>query len=135
MGEFGTATSYLETASRLNSSDTGVTMQLADAYGRLEQHLKACELLSRVLGVDPGNLPLKFKFANSLYHAGRYGDALKQFKELAIFDPKNADFLVNMGTVYAAMDSTSLAIGVWQRALTLDPENQLAKDNLKAMGR
>jgi tetratricopeptide (TPR) repeat protein len=135
MGEFGTATDYLEMASRLNSSDTGVAMQLADAYGRLDQYLKACEVLSRVLGIDPGNLPLRFKFANSLYHAGRYGDALKQFKELATFDPKNADVLVNMGTVYAAMDSTSQAIGTWERALTLDPKNQLARENLKAMGR
>jgi len=135
MGEFGTATDYLETAARLNSSDTGVAMQLADAYGRLDQYLKACEVLSKVLGIDPGNLPLRFKFANSLYHAGRNDDALKQFKELATFDPKNADFLVNMGTVYAAMDSTSLAIDAWERALTLDPKNQLARENLKAMGR
>lgn len=135
MGEFGTAVDYLETASRLNASDTGVAMQLADAYGRLDQYLKACEVLSKALAGDPGNLPLRFKFANSLYHAGRYNDALKQFKELATFDPKNADFLVNLGTVYAAMDSTSLAVGTWQRALTLDPKNQLARDNLKAMGR
>lgn len=134
-GEYGTAADYLEMAARLNSADTGVAMQLGDAYGRLEQYLKACEVLSKALGLDQGNLQIRFKLANSLYHAGRFDDALKQFKQLAIFDPKNADFLVNMGTVYAAMDSTTMAIGAWQRALTLDPKNQLARDNLKAMGR
>lgn len=132
LGEFGTAVDYLEMAAGLNPSDTGVAMQLADAYGRLDQYLKACEVLSKVLAVDPGNMAVRFKFANSLYHAGRYGDALSQFRELANFDPKNADFLVNMGTVYAAMDSTSLAIDAWERALELDPTNQLARDNLKA---
>jgi hypothetical protein len=29
------------------------------------------------------------------------------------------------------MDSTVLAVEMWQRALILDPENQLAKENLE----
>ena len=132
LGEYGTAVDYLELAAGINPTDTGVALQLADAYGKLDQYLKACEVLSRVLAADPGSMAVRFKFANSLYHAGRFADALSQFKELAVFDPRNADVLVNLGTVYAAMDSTALAIKTWEKALTLDPANQLARDNLKA---
>jgi tetratricopeptide (TPR) repeat protein len=130
-GEYGEAAGYLEQAMRFNATSTTTAMQLADAYNKLGQPLKACDVLARVLSVDPGNVPLRFKFANSLYKADRYPDALKQFKELTNFDPRNADVALNMGTVYAAMDSTALAIEMWEKALTLDPTNQLAKDNLK----
>jgi protein O-GlcNAc transferase len=133
IGDFGAAATDLENAAQLNPTDPGVTMQLADAYNRLGQYIKSCDVLSRVLAVDPGNMPLRFKFANSLYHAERYADALTQFTQLVTFDPKNADFLVNMGAVYVAMDSTKLAIEAWQKALKLDPTNEIAKQNLKAV--
>jgi tetratricopeptide (TPR) repeat protein/4-amino-4-deoxy-L-arabinose transferase-like glycosyltransferase len=135
LGEFGLAAGSLETASKLNPSDTGVAMQLADAYNKMGQYLQACDVLSRVLAIDPGNMALRFKFANSLYRAERYPDALKQFRDLSNFDPRNADFLVNMGTVYAAMDSISLAVQTWEKALSLDPANELARENLKAVGK
>ena len=131
LGQYEEAAGYLETALRFNSSNTMVAMQLADAYNKIDQYIKACDVLARVLAVDPGNMPLRFKFANSLYRAGRLEDALKQFRELSNFDPKNADFVLNMGTVYAAMDSVSLAIQTWEKALTLDPTNAFARENLK----
>ncbi|MFZ1947852.1 MAG: tetratricopeptide repeat protein [bacterium] len=131
LGQFAEASGYLEQALRLNPSNTGVAMQLADAYNRQGQYLKACEALSKVLATDPGNIPLRFKFANSLYKAERYKDAAQQFRELANFDPRNADIVLNLGTVYAAMDSIDLAIAMWEKALELDPSNQLARQNLR----
>jgi len=131
LGRYSEATGYLEQAFRLNPSSTQVAMQLADSYNKMEQYIRACDVLSRVLSVDPGNMPVRFKFANSLYRAGRYEDSLKQFRELSNFDPRNADVVLNMGTVYAAMDSTTLAVQMWEKALRLDPDNQLAKENLE----
>jgi tetratricopeptide (TPR) repeat protein len=107
-------------------------MQLADAYTRLGYHYKACDLLSKILAVDPGNMPLRFKFANCLYRAEQYVDALSHFEELHKYDPSNADVLLNMGTVYAAMDSLDRAIQMWEQALVLDPTNEPARENLEA---
>jgi tetratricopeptide (TPR) repeat protein/4-amino-4-deoxy-L-arabinose transferase-like glycosyltransferase len=134
LGQYPEASGYLEQAMRLNPSNTGVAMLLADAYNKQGQYLKACEVLSKVLANDPGNIPLRFKFANSLYKAERYKDAAQQFRELANFDPRNADIVLNLGTVYAAMDSTDLAIAMWEKALELDPSNELARQNLKEVG-
>jgi len=125
------AAAFLEEAMRINPSNTGAAMHLADAYSRTGQHYKACDILARVLTKDPGNTHLRFKFANALYRAERYTDALEQFTELSGFDPRNADVLVNLGGVYAAMDSTALAVEMWERALLVDPGNQLAQENLK----
>jgi hypothetical protein len=36
-----------------------------------------------------------------------------------------------MGTVYADMDSLQRAIESWERALVLDPDNDMARENLR----
>jgi tetratricopeptide (TPR) repeat protein len=132
--QFSDAANYLEVALRFDPANPSVTMQLADAYTMLGLHIKACAALARVRENDPGNLPLKYKFANCLYRAGRLDDALGHFKQLHIYEPRNTDFLVNMGTVYAAMDSLNRAIEVWKRALELDPDNEIAEENLRKAG-
>jgi tetratricopeptide (TPR) repeat protein len=81
--------------------------------------------------VDPGNLPLRFKLGVFLYKADRPADALMHFKELLKFDPTNSDIALNMGTAYAAMDSVDRAIEMWERALALDPDNEIARENLR----
>ncbi len=131
LGDYEDAAEHLEAALALNPYNTPVAMQLADAYTRLGYHIKACDVLSMVLTVDPGNMPLRFKFANCLYRAGRYEDALSHFRDLHKFDPANADILLNMGTVYAQMDSLDRAVEVWERALVLDPQNEMARQNLR----
>ncbi len=131
---YSEAAKYLEQALNLNPLSTAVTslaMLLADAYTKLEYHYKACDVLSRIARVDPGNMPVRFKLANCLYRAGRLDESLKEFEQLHKFDPTNADILVNMGTVYADMDSLDRAIKVWKEALKLDPNNDLARENLK----
>ncbi len=131
LGEYEDAAEYLESALSLNPYHTPAAMQLADAYTRLEYHLKACDILSRGLTIDPGNMPLRFKLANCLYRAGRLQEALTHFGELHKFDPGNADIALNMGTVYAAMDSLDRAVEMWEKALVLDPGNEMARENLR----
>jgi hypothetical protein len=36
-----------------------------------------------------------------------------------------------MGTVYAEMDSLDRAIEMWEHALVLDPNNEMARENLR----
>lgn len=131
LGQHEDAAKYLEAALGLNPYNSTIGMQLADAYSKLGYHIKACDVLSRILNIDPGNMPLRFKFANCLYRAERYDEALSHFRELHKFDPANSDILLNMGTVYADMDSLGRAIEVWERALVLDPQNEMAKQNLR----
>jgi len=133
-GNYSEAADYLEKALALNPLSTAVTsiaIQLADAYTKLGYHYKACDVLSRIARIDPGNIPVRFKLANCLYRAGRLEDAIKEFKQLHKFDPANADILVNLGTVYANMDSLDTAIELWRQALEIDPNNEMAKENLR----
>jgi tetratricopeptide (TPR) repeat protein len=53
------------------------------------------------------------------------------FRDLLKFDPTNADIALNMGTTYAAMDSVDKAIEMWEHALTIDPDNEIARENLR----
>jgi tetratricopeptide (TPR) repeat protein len=131
LGEYEEAARYLESALAINPFNAPASVQLADTYSNLEQPLKACEVLGNILSVDPGNMPLRFKLANCLFRADRPMDALGHLKELYKYDPGNADILVNMGTVYASMDSLGRAVEAWERALVLDPNTDMARDNLK----
>jgi superkiller protein 3 len=131
LGRYEDAARHLESALFWNPYNAPASVQLADAYSKMGQYLKACEVLGGILAVDPGNMPLRFKLANCLFRADRHPDALKHLKELYKYDPGNADILVNMGTVYAGMDSLDRAVETWERALVLDPDNEMAKDNLK----
>jgi len=131
LGEYEDSARYLESALAINPYNAPASVQLADTYSRLGQPLKACEVLGNILSVDPGNMPLRFKLANYLFRADRPLDALGHLKELYKFDPGNADILVNMGAVYADMDSLARAVEIWQRALVLDPDNDMARENLK----
>lgn len=129
--QYEDAVKALETALQSNPYSAATVMQLADSYTKLGRHEEAAEVLARVITVDPGNVRLRFKLGNALYRAGRYSDALKNFKEISKFDPRNCDILLNMGVVYAEMDSLDRAIEVWERVLTLEPDNETALDNLR----
>jgi tetratricopeptide (TPR) repeat protein len=129
--DYEDAARYLESALSFNPYNASASVQLADTYSKMGQYLKACDILGKILAVDPGNIPIRFKLANYLFRADRPQDALRHFKDLYKYDPRNADILVNMGTVYADMDSLDMAIEVWKRALVLDPGNEMARDNLK----
>jgi tetratricopeptide (TPR) repeat protein len=134
LGNYDEAAHYLESALALNPFDPTASVDLADTYTKMGQHFKACEVIEKILGVDPGNMPLRFKLANCLFRADRPGDALTNLKKLYKYDPGNANILVNMGTVYAYMDSLEQAKESWERALVLDPDNEMARENLKLAG-
>jgi tetratricopeptide (TPR) repeat protein len=95
------------------------------------QDLRACDVLGKILTADPGNIPLRFKLGVCLYKADRPADALMHFRDLLKYDPTNADIALNMGTTYAAMDSLDKAIEMWERALAIDPDNEIARENLR----
>jgi tetratricopeptide (TPR) repeat protein len=131
LGNYEAAAEHLEIALSFNPNSSPAYVQLAEAYANMDLYLKACDVLGRVLTVDPGNMPIRFKLANYLFRAGRPQDALMHLRELHKYDPANADILVNLGTVYAEMDSLDRAIQVWKKALVLDPTNEMARDNLR----
>jgi tetratricopeptide (TPR) repeat protein/4-amino-4-deoxy-L-arabinose transferase-like glycosyltransferase len=133
LGDYSLAAASLEEAIALNPYSVPVATRLADTYSRMGQDLRACDVLSRILTVDRGNIPLRFKLGVCLYKADRPRDALMHFKELLKFDPANADIALNMGVAYAAMDSIDKAIEMWEQALTIDPENEIARDNLRTI--
>lgn len=137
-GDYQQAASYLEAALRLRPPGTpplAWVAMLADAYTGQGYHLKACNLLSEFVRSDVANIPLGFKFANCLYRAQRYEDALKQLKHLRQLAPTNTDILLNMGAVYVQLDSLDQAYRVWQEVLRIDPNNSTAKENLKELRR
>lgn len=134
--DYQKAASNLETALRIRPPATPAATwvaMLADAYMGQGYHLKACNLLSEYVRSDPGNISLGFKFANALYRAERYEDALKQLKHLRKISPANTTILLNMAAVYVQVDSLDQAGKVWQEVLKIDPNNSTAKENLKEL--
>jgi tetratricopeptide (TPR) repeat protein len=132
LGQYEEAAAAFEAALRSNPAYPAPTvMQLADCYTKLERYEDAAEILARIAASDVGNVRLRFKLGNALYRAGRYNEALRNFKEISKFDPRNTDILLNMGVGYAEMDSLGQAIAAWERVLQLEPDNETARDNLR----
>ncbi len=131
LGKYEEAEKWFRSVVDKNPYDAYAVSGLVDACAKLGKHEEAINALANVLRVDPGNIKLRFKLANELYRAGKLNSALHHYKELHKFYPKNVDFLLNMGVVYAEMDSLDRAIEMWKKVLELDPQNELARENLR----
>jgi hypothetical protein len=74
-----------------------------------------------------------FYRTKALMALGRYADALETSREAVEIDPANSTAWADMGLAYAALDDRSRAIQMYQRALQADPDNQVARENLRTL--
>jgi len=105
----------------------------ADAYNYLgymwaEQntHLEEAEdAIKHALELDPNNGAYLDSFGWVKYREGKFDDALAQLQR-ATQNLKRDDPVVfeHLGDTYSKLDRIAQALDVWQRALTLDPENK-----------
>jgi tetratricopeptide (TPR) repeat protein len=64
------------------------------------------------------------------YNAGNYQGCIDAAREALKFRPNYTDAYVNIGAAYAKMERWEESIQATQEALRLDPNAQLAKNNL-----
>ncbi|HLK34342.1 MAG TPA: tetratricopeptide repeat protein, partial [Terriglobales bacterium] len=114
-----------DSATALNSLGAAL-MQLGrkqDAVLRLQQAVKA----------EPDYADARYNLASALAFTGQFAESAEQFQWVVQHRPNDADAEARLGSVLAAQKDYKDAELHLRRALNLDPNNQVAKDNLRLL--
>jgi len=68
---------------------------------------------------------------NILIKQGKIPEAVRYFEDEARLGSKNAPLYNDLGTVYYQLGQREKGLACYNRALEMEPENKLVKDNMK----
>ncbi len=114
-------------------------LNLSRVQGLQKKHLEAAATLKRGLEVLPGSDHLLSKLAQVLLLAGRRAEAMEAAGQALAINSANYDALVVALTVSEGQGKIDEALGYADRALQIEPENELIRlskaENLVRSGR
>jgi len=87
------------------------------------------------VSLRPDYFPAARNLAVSLDALGQTNDALRAYERALELKPHEADLYVNMGALCARTGDAQRAQALWQKALSIDPTNEMAKENLRRLER
>ena len=93
-------------------------LTVADAYTRAGQTRDALNVLSRIANLDPNNIAIRLRLAESLQHEGA--------------SDKAADTFVEAGDMLSAREEGQKALDAYKRAHALDPSSHAVLQDLVA---
>ena len=118
---------------RLAVRETDQLPYLLSLLGRLEtsrgQHESALSCWDRFLALSPGDVAGYHGKALSLLRLGRYADALAASRGALELDENNSLTHKLLGDVFAASEDWGAAVRAYDRALALDPSDEVARHN------
>ncbi len=147
------ATGQLEAAVSLNGQREMQRSLLLAAYDRAGNTAAARALAQQTLAIVPGNAPalavlrgqpleaagqpgnpIAAAYINAslaAYQAGRFEESIAKAKQALAVDPQSAEAWNNVGAGYGALHQWKPAVDAEQRALELNPQLQIAQNNLR----
>lgn len=76
-----------------------------------------------LLEFKPGNLEVRNKLGMILYRSGKFDEAANEFNYVLKKDPKNSAALTALGRVNIELSNYQQAIGLLQKAITINPDD------------
>jgi cytochrome c-type biogenesis protein CcmH/NrfG len=124
---------------KLKSDPNNVTLlvQVGGIYHITHQFAQAAGWYQKAVQIDPKNVPIRTKFAISLFRAGDTDGAIDQLNQGLAIDPKDVNSLFNLGMIrLQGKGDAKGALAAWQLLLKSNP--QLSADRkavvVKLMG-
>ncbi|MBX9927290.1 MAG: tetratricopeptide repeat protein [Gemmatimonadaceae bacterium] len=103
----------------------------------LERKGKYAEALARAeagIQEEPGLAPLHKNAGDALYRSGRFDEALEAYGRAIKFnDALGPDVYLRLGNIRLKRGERDEALRCWERALELDPGNEIVRTNLDAL--
>lgn len=97
--------------------------QLGAVYHIGHQFHEAAAYYGKAAQLDPANVPLRTKYASSLYRDGDVDGALAQLNQALKDDPKNANALFDLGMIRLQGKADGKgALAAWQTLLKTNPQ-------------
>jgi tetratricopeptide (TPR) repeat protein len=105
------------------AADRSPKMELAlgGAYDQLKQPKDAIVAYQRANDMEPGDPRTLDTLAQALLNDNQLDEALKQYKQLAVADPENAETLVHIGEIQRRQGKYEDALATIRTALKKDP--------------
>jgi tetratricopeptide (TPR) repeat protein len=104
---------------------------LGAALMQLGRKQDAVQRLQQAVAADPDYLDARYNLASALAFNGQFAESAQQFEQVLQKRPHDADAEARLGSVLAAQKNYNAAETHLRRALSLDPDNRVAKDNLR----
>jgi Flp pilus assembly protein TadD len=104
--------------------------QLADLLMKLGDRAAAERVVTAGLAHCPNSPGLHLQRANQLSAAGRFPEAIEQYKEAIRLRPDEADAFIDLAGVYFQLDRTEEGIAEIYKALKAEPEHPGALSTL-----
>ena len=137
-GEYDKAIDNFETARRLNPQFLAIQSHLMAAYNsRGQQHFskkeykEAYEDVTTAINIDPRNpVPYVNRCVINLYGRKDYDHALEDCNAAIRLSDKSSMAYNHRGFAYEMKKNREAAVADYSKALEIDPNNQVARDNL-----
>jgi len=137
-GEYDKAIDNFETARRLNPQFLAIQSHLMAAYNsRGQQHFnkkeykEAYEDVTTAINIDPKNsIPYVNRCVINLYGRKDYDHALEDCNAAIRLSDKSSMAYNHRGFAYEMKKNREAAVADYSKALEIDPNNQVARDNL-----
>jgi len=91
---------------------------------------KAIHEFREALKIDPNNTQAQKKIISSYMQAGRWQEAIQEIVNRLKGNRDDKELLNLLGQVYLNSGKVDEAFAVWNRVLSLDPKDQIAKQNI-----
>ena len=132
-GKAAGAARHFETAVAQRPGSATALNSLGAAMLQLGRKQDALKCLQRAVQADPDYFDARYNLASALAFNGQFAESARQFEAVLQSRPDDADAEARLGSVLAAQQDYTAAETHLRRALSLDPNNQVAKDNLRLL--
>lgn len=116
-----------ERAVAMDSTDAQAVMSIGYAYSNLGDVSEAIEYMGRYIRLLPHEADPRASFGDVLLRAGRYDEALEQYKASLVINPEYWYSMRRMAEVYTTLGRLKLAEAYFDTSLSLMPASPQVK--------
>ena len=130
-GEGGTSHVLVLSRERTPREEASYRRRRASSFSERGDRARATTELARAAAALPEDVRLQLELASFRYAAGKYGEVVDQLSSARVDFPEEIDVLILLGASLEALDRVDEAVGIYERAVALAPENSRLRESFE----
>lgn len=128
--QYDQSLTYLDAYLKKKPDQSSALIEKARALLFTGDYPQALEIYERLRKIEPNNVDLQREIAEAYLSSGKSKEALSEYENLAKQFPNEYQLQEKIGELYLQNRNYSQAISPFQKALSIEPENSVARLNL-----